>query len=489
MEQRTPIRELDDRPNGTERSAEQIVALSLEFASRLAALESLEEIHFALTNDLRTLVDYDRCFLITHLGGHTGLVAATHQPILDRKSELQNLVTGISGSVRELDKPVVLHKDSASQAGADEHLDENVRADFLTYMNASEATVLCCIPLLYNKSVVGHLLMEYFGEHVPDKTSMMALMKIAPVFAAALTGRWLLEEKPKLVRTAFPSSGKRMYGPNVFTPRRIIAALCLVILAALLFLVPFSYTVGGEAAVIPEEKQYAFCKIGGLIDSVAVRQGSMVTKGQILAKLDATELDHQIRREQRQFEILSRDMALLQSRAIDDPSTLARIQLIELKRKNVAAELAYLKWQSRFLEIKAPVEGIVVTADVDTLAGKKLNPGEPFCEIAQSDLLCAVVYVPDERIGTVKKGQDVDLYLNTNPRVAYKLTVDRIAPRAEVKTRLGNVYEVRALFRKQPTSLRVGMKGIGKIDTGTANLWTMVTRRLSTRLNQLALYF
>ena len=358
-----------------------------------------------------------------------------------------------------------------------------------TYMNASGCDYLCCIPLIYNKSALGHLLMEYFGPNGPQKTSMMAAMKIAPVFAAALAVRRLLDNEPQVARRLLPGSDVRSGTRKLVFRRLPVFVACVLLIVVFLFLIPFSYTVGGEAVIISREKQYAFCKIGGLIDKVLVRQGSKVRKGQTLAALDSTDLDYKIRREKRRYEILTQDMALLRSLAINDPSKLVKSRLLDLKRKNVAEELEYLKWQTRFLEIKSPVDGVIVTTDVDTLSGKKLGAGDPFCEIAEPRLLAATVYVPEGGIMRVEKGQEADLYLNTSPRTAHKLTVYEIAPRAEVQPRLGNVYDVRAGFHHVPSSLRVGMKGIGKIHTGTSNLWTLVTRRVFTQLNRLSLYF
>jgi len=265
--------------------------------------------------------------------------------------------------------------------------------------------------------------------------------------------------------------------------------ICASAAALLLLLIPVSFSVGGEALIASKEKQYAFCKIGGLIDKVYVRRGDQVEKGQKLATLDAREMEHRIKSEERQFEILTKEMDLLRSRAIDDPSMLSKNKIVELKRESVRAELDFLRWQSRFLVIFAPVSGFIVTKDVETLSGKKLEAGEPFCEIAEPGLLCADIFVPEDRITRVKPGQAGYIYLNNEPRRGYKIKVDEIAPRAEVDPRLGNVYKVIAIFDDPPGRIKVGMKGVGNIDTGTTNIWSLVTLRLAARLNQLWLYF
>jgi len=88
-----------------------------------------------------------------------------------------------------------------------------------------------------------------------------------------------------------------------------------------------------------------------------------------------------------------------------------------------------------------------------------------------------------------KAGQEAYIYLNNEPRRAYKVKVDEVAPRAEVEPRLGNVYKVTTVFADSPGRIKVGMKGVGNINTGTTNPWSLVTLRLAARVNQLLLYF
>ncbi|MFC1835987.1 hypothetical protein ACFL2Q_14915, partial [Thermodesulfobacteriota bacterium] len=71
---------------GVDDSREVVVAISLDFSKRLMEAESLEDLYFRLTNDIQVLMPFDRCFLVTHLGGTSKLVAAGGQPILEKKS-------------------------------------------------------------------------------------------------------------------------------------------------------------------------------------------------------------------------------------------------------------------------------------------------------------------------------------------------------------------------------------------------------------------
>lgn len=468
---------------------EKLLALGLEFPSRALAADTLDELYFILTNDLRSLVEFDRCFLLTHLGGESRFVAATHQPILDSSSKLQGVLDALAGHLVFIDKPLVLDSAVRFPTTGDDQSGEDAGEALRTYAKAAGWKYLCCIPLVYNGAVLGHLLMEFLDDNPPNKEAVITLVKIAPVFAGALAGRWLLERDPHSARLLDVHRQKDVRRRRFFTSYAPISGIAAILTAVVLFVIPMTFSVGGEAVVAPTEKQFAYCRLSGLIQTVYVRNGSHVRQGQELALLDHRELDYKIERERKQSEMLTKEIELLRSRAVEAPAMLAKIRLSELKKKGVDAELDYLLSQRGFLTITSPVGGVVVTKDVEALSGKKLEAGEPFCEIAELSRLCAEIYVPEDRVMRVKQGQEAHLYLNNDPRRGYPLKVDEIAPRSEAEPRLGNVYRVRAVFANTPASIKVGMKGIGSIDTGTTSLWTILSHRLRSRWNAVWLHF
>lgn len=470
-------------------TGERTLAMGLEFASRCAAAKSYDEVCFILTNDLRILAGFDRCFLIAHFGQKSGLVSATHQPTLEGKSKIQDVLGAMAPKLCELNKPVVIDKDNKPETY--EGYEDNFSAiqELRSYMEVSSSKYLCCAPLIFQDKPVGHLLMEYEEKNPPPKTAVMTLVKVGPSFAAALASQWILEKKPGLAAQMTPINANGKSGSFLFTRKGFIAIGAVFLLALAIFAIPVTKSVGGEAEIVPQEKQYAFCKIGGLIDKVFVRRGSEVQNGQTLAVLESRDLDHSISKETRHFEILGKEIELLQSRSFDDPSKLARGELLNLKRQNVKEELNYLLWQREFLNIKSPCDGLIVTKDVETLAGKKLEPGAPFCEIAKTDSIKADVFVPEERILNVKQGQKMFIYLNNEPGRSHELTVEEIAAKSQVKNRLGNVFKVSGKFTAAPAFIRVGMKGIGKIHVGKSRVWSILSSRLRARWNQLSIYF
>jgi multidrug resistance efflux pump len=466
----------------------QLLAQGVEFLQTLIKATNLDEAHLLLTNDIRCLIEFDRCFLISHLGGQSRFVAAGAVLTPEKKSRFYRKLSDLAPHLTELDRPILIASDHVEHL-AEHGIHGELQQAFKSFVEFSGSTYFLCVPLSCNGVVIGDLIFEFLADNMPDKNSLLVLQRLEPLMAASLAQKWLAQSKPAVAALLGPGSHAQQ-GPMALLMRRlryIVPALILVLVV--LFVIPFEHTVGGEAEVIPSERHLAFPKLDGLIEKVLVREGSEVEKDAVLATLDPKDLEFRITIAQRELDMLTKEMSILSDAAGQNPSKLAQAQLVELNRKKKRQELDYLKSRRAFLEVKAPVAGTVTTKNVQSLAGKRFAAGDAFCEIAVRSELSVDVNVPDDRITFVKPGQDVRVYLNSNPSRGYRLQITEVAPRAEALPRFGNVFRARATFAHPPVTTMVGMKGIGKINTGSASLWSMISRKLFTRWNEFTAHF
>jgi hypothetical protein len=472
--------------HGSTDPKQKALAMGLELSKRALDAASLDELFFILTNDVRTLARFDRALLVTHMGGQSSFVAATNQPVLRERFDFYQRVSELAEQLRGVDKGVLLSADADATKLSEEDLSRETKDRLLSYMGIAGCAFLLCVPLKHSNSLMGHLLLEFYEKSLPSQIEILTLFSIAPFFASALSEKWLLHEKPMLQAALFSRGEVR----KVFGTKSLVAAsvLCLAIVAVL-FGFPMTETVGGDSEVLPRDKFLAFVRTDGLVERINVKEDTRVEQGQVLAVLDPKDLDHEIKLAERKFEILTQELMLLRRESGQDPSKLGESKLVELKRTSAWEELEYLRWKSRFLEVRAPVSGIVVTKEVDSLVGKKFRAGEPFCEIAVPEELWATIYVPEDKVSLIKQGQAGTIYLNNEPSRPYAIQVAEIAPTAQALPRLGNVYRVSSTFKEFPKYLKVGMKGVGKIEVGPSNLATITGRRLLARWNQLSIYF
>jgi len=477
-----------ETPSSESADRQKALALGLELSKRAQGTASLDELFFVLTNDLRVLIEFDRALVITHIGDTSELVAASNQPAIEKKFPLVKTVSGLAASLRDVERGVVLSGTTDAAGLSDEGLPAAAKAELLAYVKQSGCAFLVSVPLSHNKSLLGHLLLEFFGNTVPKQIPVLTVLSIAPLFASALAEKWLFRAKPKLWKQVF-STGTSEKPHRKRTISLWVWALGVFAVVCAFFLAPIAYTVGGEADVFPHNRHMAFVKMDGLVERIEIKEGSHVDQDQILAVLERRELDHETKSAQRRLEILTREMMLLRREAGQDPAKLAESEQVQLKRTSVHEELEYLRWKAGFLDIKAPVSGVVVTKEVDSFVGKRFRAGEPFCEIAAPGELWAAIYVPEDKISMVRKGQPTEIYLNSDPSTGYRSTVEEIAPLAQVLPRLGSVFRVSTPLPANAVQMKTGMKGIGKIDTGRMSLYRILRMHIAARWNHYTLYF
>ncbi len=136
---------------------------------------------------------------------------------------------------------------------------------------------------------------------------------------------------------------------------------------------------------------------GGIVDQILVREGDTVAQGQVLIRLDQTQVRARIKLLHGQVSALDRQLALLRDeigsmRVMVKKKLALRSRLLTLMRQQASVEGERSKALAQLLtaedalkrsEIKAPLAGTVVGLQVHTVGGV-INRGEPLLYIVPS---------------------------------------------------------------------------------------------------------
>lgn len=478
------------RPEASGDASQRLLALAhgFEFAKRCAGASNLEQLHLLLTNDITALIEFDRAFLLSHVDEETRLVSVGNAPQVAEKTRFSEEATALGRALRGIDRGMLLPGRADEATLARNGLSPAAVQGLRTYLAYSECDSLFVLPLTVGAKPIYHLVLEFFKGRNPGETRLLVLLSAAPLLASALGQKWILHRSPVVKELLEPDAIERSRAATARRRRTWLGVASVVLLGLALF--PIPVRVGGEALIATKTRHMAFCQTGGLVEKVMVREGEQVVQGQLLATIDPRELDHRIQSAERQIQIYSSEMAFLERAAAHgEVAKLAEKSLVELKRKQSEAELKYFQWQKGFLEIRAPVDGTVITRDVQSFAGRKLAEGEPLCELLEAGQLAVDVYVSEDRISRVAIGQTLDLHLDSDPRTAYRFRVEEIAPRAEAIPRLGNVFRVRTTFSGAPEQVKPGMKGIGRIEVARGSLGSILLDRILVTWRKYTLAF
>ena len=127
------------------------------------------------------------------------------------------------------------------------------------------------------------------------------------------------------------------------------------------------------------------------------------------------------------------------------------------------ANLALLDTQISKLTITAPMDGVVLTRNVEV--GEFVQPGATSFVLGQLSNLTITVYVPEDRFGQIKIGQAATVSVDSFPGVTFTATVIQIADKAEftprnVQTaegRSSTVYAIKLSVDNPDGQLKIGM--------------------------------
>jgi multidrug efflux pump subunit AcrA (membrane-fusion protein) len=141
------------------------------------------------------------------------------------------------------------------------------------------------------------------------------------------------------------------------------------------------------------------------------------------------------------------------------------------------ALLASLNAEIRKSEIRAPIDGTVVTSRPELLKGRNLAAGEAFVRLVNVDSLQAELLVPEKELEDVKAGSVVWLYVRALPDHNFQGRVDFIAPVAELVDGQ-RMITVRSLILENSGLLKPGMTGVARIYAGKRPIISVATRRM-----------
>ncbi len=157
----------------------------------------------------------------------------------------------------------------------------------------------------------------------------------------------------------------------------------------------------------------------------------------------------------------------------DSPSVVAAWKAVEQAKaaqiqaqaalEQLQAELDLFDAQMEKLTVRAPIGGVVLTRSIQP--GEVIQAGITALSVAKLDALTVVVYVPENRYGEIRLGDQGTLQVDSFPGESFPATVTRIADRAEytpqnVQTseqRQTTVYAVQLTVDNPEGRLKPGM--------------------------------
>jgi len=224
-------------------------------------------------------------------------------------------------------------------------------------------------------------------------------------------------------------------------------------------LIPMPYYVSSECEVCPESKLFIASPFDTTLEKCFVQPGEQVTKDMPLATLDGRET----RLELAEIEAdLNRAMKQHDGHVVSHDSGEMYVAKYEIERLKSRRDLLLHRQES--LELRSPMDGIVIAGDLKHAEGMPLQVGETLFEVAPLEQLRIELAIPEDDVRYTETEMPTKIRLDAFPFESWDGKIERIHPASELKNDQ-NVFIAVVRIENTDGRLRPGMTGYAKTRT------------------------
>lgn len=222
----------------------------------------------------------------------------------------------------------------------------------------------------------------------------------------------------------------------------------------------------------PRAEARVKARVAGELISMPVREGQAVRKGQVLGRIDQTEVQARVAARAADVEAARAQLVLAEKnrstqKALLDRNFISRnafdttqssYEVAEAKLRAAQAELALAEKSRGDATLVAPFDGII--AERHAREGERVSVDASVVTVVDLTRLELEASVPAAQIARVSVGQSVSFHVEGYDEREFTGRVDRISPATVAGTRSINVYVV---IDNRQGSLRGGMFAQGRL--------------------------
>lgn len=214
-----------------------------------------------------------------------------------------------------------------------------------------------------------------------------------------------------------------------------------VLLALAILLVPGAESPagGGKAApkvvyealgyIVPVHPVTVSAKVAGQVVALDIEEGKVVSKGDVLARLEDSEYRTEVDGARAKLELATARFDKIKAAGLVADVPIAKAELALVK-----AELEKAEWRLQSTVIRAPVNGTILAKKTEV--GNLVHPAAfnlaaGICDLADLRELEVELAIPTNDVGKIFKGQSCLLHTHAFPKTVYKGEVSRLMPVAD----------------------------------------------------------
>lgn len=437
----------------SERKLEILEAL-VHVSSEITSTLRLERLLQIIVNSPQSVLPFERCAIALDQRRRLQLKAISGMASIPAGDPAVEQLRGLLAWLSARDEMLFVRQ----HGDAPDHPDAAVREYLAKYFQESGHRALYALPLTDDQGRLGMLLYESSD---PDflETAHIEMIKVLAGQATVATRNALLYREVPLIQLLEPLVQRKQ--KLLRSDSRLQFFWLSAALAAIAFftLVPLPLRLRGAAVVGPQHIVTVATPVEGNVVNVSAREGERVSRGQVLGSLDNWDWKADLASAQSKYQaaVLAMESDLAQR---SPKAGLDRAQADYLQ-----AELHHAQLRFADSELRSPIDGVVLTHDLQNAAGEHLDAGAAFAQVLDLSSAVVNVAVDEGDIPLVKTGQPVSIKFDSFPSRTWHGQVAIVSPEAQVSD--GNrVFYARIFLDNQSAELRTGMEGHAKIFDG-----------------------
>src|SRR5215469_16301625 len=448
-----------------ERKVEILEAL-VKTSGEITSTLDLDRVLQAIVNGPASVIPYERAGIALDERGGIQLKAVSGTAQLNSDDPqyrgLHNIMRW--GAILKEPTLVTQHQDEINSDR------EETRAKFREYFAEGGMRACHLVPLADEEGRVGILAFESSDPDFLGQAHLEMIQVLASQATVALRNASLYKEV-SFVGVLQPLLDKKKKFLALEKHRRaaLIGAAAVTVLFLLAF--PLPLRVDGTAVVAPAHTAHLGSEFEGVIKEVDVREGDLVKKGAVIARLEDWEYRSALAAAQAKYQTATAQMDRALANSDGSEAGIERAQADYWASEVKRAELRLEK-----MAVRSPIDGIVATPQIETFVGRKLKAGESFVDIVDNSQALVDVAVDETDVGLLRSSEKARLKFESFPERTFRGTVAVVSPQAVFKD-AEPVFFARVSVANGDAALRSGMQGRGKIVTAWRPAGVVMFRR------------
>ncbi len=417
------------------------LAAIVELVSNIEQQASVDAAANALVNDVAKFLGCARVALATKDGDHLRLRAISGLNSFDQHSETVTLIRETLAESELHDGLCVWPPEDDKKSALLAHQTLSKQLNFNSVLTSRLISV--------DGNTIGAWLFADNGDLIASERFANFIRAASPRLASAIqivdrSDRGIVARiKQRIASSLSDRKGKA------------VLALCALLCG--IMLLPMHYRVRCQCVVEPVSRRFAVAPFDGMVDEGLVEPGDIVSAGSLLAKMEGRELKWELSSLQ-----AKRGQAEKKREVELSERNIPEVLILQLEVEELDARIDVLGYRTEHLEIKAPVDGVVLSGSLEKGQAAPVGTGDVLYEIGPLTSLRVEIEVPASEVAQISVGQEVKIWINGLETDPIKARIQQLQPRSELRHDK-NVFIAKVAIANPGNRLRPGMRGSARI--------------------------